>query len=77
MPSQATQAENVTIYTKPGCPYCAAAKADLQRRGIRYAEFDVKQDGVALRRMLEINGNRRHVPTIVEGNRIQVGFDGY
>ena len=25
---------DITIYTKPGCPYCAAAKDDLQRRGV-------------------------------------------
>lgn len=65
------------IYTKPGCPYCAAAKDDLQRRGVRYTEYDVRADPAALRRMLESNGNRRRVPTIVEGNQVSVGFYGY
>lgn len=68
---------DVTIYTKPGCPYCAAAKDDLVGRGIRYVEHNVKADPVALRRMLELNGNRRHVPTIVQGERVTVGFHGY
>lgn len=66
-----------TIYTKPGCPYCAAAKDDLEQRGIRYAEHNVKADPVALRRMLELNGNRRQVPTVVHGDRVTVGFHGY
>lgn len=66
-----------TIYTKPGCPYCAAAKDDLERRGIRYVEHTVLADPVALRRMLELNGNHRHVPTIVEGERVSVGFRGH
>ena len=66
-----------TIYTKPGCPYGAAAKDDLARRGIRYAERNVKADPVALRRMLELNGNRRQVPTIVQGEQVTVGFHGY
>jgi glutaredoxin 3 len=67
----------VTIYTKPGCPYCAAAKDDLQQRGISYTEHNVKADPAALRRMLALNGNRRQVPTIVEEDQVTVGFRGY
>ncbi len=69
--------ENIAIYTKPGCPYCAAAREDLRRRGVAYAEHDVTSDPEALRRMLALNGGRRNVPTIVEGERVTVGFDGY
>jgi glutaredoxin 3 len=69
--------DQITIYTKPGCPYCAAAKDDLRRRGLQFAEYNVQDDPPALRRMLELNGNRRHVPTLVEGGRVIVGFNGY
>ena len=69
--------DKVTIYTKPGCPYCAAAKDDLQRRGISYTEHNVKADAAALRHMLELNGNRRHVPTLVQDGQVTVGFHGY
>jgi glutaredoxin 3 len=65
------------IYTKPGCPYCAAAKDDLQQKGIQYTEYNVKTDKAALDQMLEQNGGRRHVPTIVVDNRVTVGFHGY
>lgn len=68
---------DLLLFGKPGCPYCAAAKDDLQRQGIRYIEFNVLADPQALRRMLELNGNRRHVPTLVEGERVTVGFYGY
>jgi glutaredoxin 3 len=68
---------DVTIYTKPGCPYCAAAKDDLQRSGSHYTEHNVKADRAALRRMLELNGNRRQVPTIVRDGQVNVGFNGY
>jgi glutaredoxin 3 len=68
---------NITIYTKPGCPYCAAAKADLQQRGLHYTEHNVQADGQALRNMLKLNGNRRHVPTIVQEDRVTVGFNGH
>jgi glutaredoxin 3 len=68
---------DITIYTKPGCPYCAAAKDDLQQRGIPYTEHNVKADQSALRDMLKLNGNRRQVPTIVQDGRATVGFSGY
>ena len=68
---------DVTIYTKPGCPYCAAARQDLQQRGIGYSEHDVKADPAALREMLNLNGNRRQVPTIIQDGRATVGFNGY
>jgi glutaredoxin len=67
----------VVIFTKPGCPYCAAAREDLQRRGVRYLEYDARDDAEAQRRMLELNGGRRYVPTIVDGDRVTVGFNGY
>lgn len=68
---------DATIYTKPGCPYCAAAKDDLQRSGIRYTEHNVKADCAALRRMLKLNGNQRRVPTIDKNGQVSVGFNGY
>jgi glutaredoxin 3 len=67
----------VTIFTKPGCPYCAAAKDDFQRQGVRYVEHNVKADKKALRRMLELNGGQRRVPTIIQDKRVTVGFNGY
>ena len=67
----------VTIYTKPGCPYCAAAKDDLQRQSIHYTERNVKADKAALKPMLELNGGRRSVPTIDRSGQVSVGFNGY
>jgi glutaredoxin 3 len=67
----------VTIYTKPGCPYCVAAKDNFQRQGVQYTEHNVKADRAALRRMLDLNGGQRRVPTIVEGAQVKVGFNGY
>jgi glutaredoxin len=66
-----------TIFTKPGCPYCAAAKDDLQQRGVRFTEHNVKADPAALRQMLDLNGGRRQVPTLAEGSQVTVGFHGY
>jgi len=66
-----------TIYTKPGCPYCAAAREEMQRDGVQFAEHNVKADKSALREMLELNGDRRQVPTIVRDGKVTVGFNGY
>jgi len=68
---------DVTLYTKPGCPYCAAAKDDLRQRGIPYTEHNVLADRSALKRMLELNGGRRQVPTLVQDGEVEVGFHGY
>lgn len=67
----------VSVYTKPGCPYCAAAKEDLARRRVSYTEHDVKADPSALEQMLALNGNQRRVPTLVQGDEVTVGFHGY
>ena len=67
----------VTLYAKPGCPYCAAARDDLKQRGIQYIEHNVKADASALREMLSLNGGRRQVPTIVRDGQVSVGFHGY
>lgn len=66
----------VKIYTKPGCPYCAAAKEDLQKRGVEYREFDVKADPKHAEAALEYSGGERIVPVIVTGDDVQLGFGG-
>lgn len=68
---------DIVIYTRPGCPYCAAAKADLQQRGLPYTEHNVQADATALRNMLKLNGGRRQVPTIIQDGRVTMGFHGY
>ena len=68
---------DAVIYTKPGCPYCAAARDDLVQQNIRYVEYDVVADRPALQRMLALNGGQRRVPTIVHGGEVTVGFHGY
>jgi len=65
----------VTIYTKPTCPYCAAAKADMDGRGVAYNEVDVTADPAALAEMERASGGRT-VPVIVEGDNVIVGFGG-
>ena len=59
---------NVQIYTKSWCPYCARAKAHLDRKGVSYTELDVTSDP-ALEAEMVTRSQRRSVP--------QVFIDGY
>jgi glutaredoxin len=68
--------DEITIFTKPGCPFCAAAKEDYRRRGVSFTEYDVLADKEARERMLALNGGKRAVPTILEGGRVKIGFNG-
>jgi len=68
-------AKKVVIYTKPGCPYCRAAKEDLQKRGIPYEEIDVFATPGA-QAELEAKTGQRSVPVIVAGDKVMVGFGG-
>ena len=56
----------IELYTTSGCPYSAAAREDLEWRGIDFVEHDVEQDPEAYARMLELTGGNRTVPVIVE-----------
>jgi glutaredoxin len=54
------------IYTKPGCPYCAAAKLDLEARGLDYDEIDVYTTPGARDELAELTGGMNVVPVVVE-----------
>ncbi len=63
----------VTIYTKAWCPYCAAAKELLVRKGVAYAEIEVRTAGdqAAMAR----KAGRSTVPQIWIGERHVGGCD--
>ena len=66
----------VTIYTKPGCPYCAAAKKHYGDIGVKYNEIDVFAVPGAKEKALELSDGKRIVPVIVEDGRVTLGFGG-
>ena len=66
----------LTIYTKTGCPYCAAAKEDLQARGITYQEVNLSDEPQRIPELIKLSGGRI-VPVIVdEDGKVTVGFGG-
>lgn len=69
--------DTVHLYTTAGCPYSAAAREDLEWRGVDFVEYDVEKDAAARKRMLELSGGTRTVPVIVEeGKPPQIGWMG-
>ncbi len=64
------------IYTKTGCPYCAAAKEDLEKRGIPYEEINITEHPEMRSKVIETTGGKNIVPVIIEGGTIIIGFSG-
>lgn len=65
------------MYTASGCPFSAAARENLEWRGVEFVEYDVEEDAEARQRMLELTGGDRTVPVISEeGKPLQVGWMG-
>ncbi|MDX9857233.1 MAG: glutaredoxin family protein [candidate division Zixibacteria bacterium] len=67
---------DVVIYTKTGCPYCAAAKKHYADQGIGFTEFNVTDRPEFKKKVLELTGGQSIVPVIVEGSNVTVGFGG-
>ncbi len=61
----------VTVYTRPWCGSAMRVKRWLDNRGIPYREIDISKDEKAARRVEELNGGYRSVPTIlIDGKHV-------
>lgn len=67
----------VELYGTKGCPYTAELREDLEFRGVDFVEYDVEDDGDALRRMSALCGGAGAVPVLVEEGQVaQIGYRG-
>lgn len=66
----------VLLYTKTGCPFCDAKRAELAARGAVVREINVSERPQAVVELLKLTGGRRVVPVVVEAGRITVAPDG-
>ena len=66
----------VLLYTRAGCPYCDAKRAELVRRGLTLREVDVSARPEAIPELLKLTQGRRIVPVIVAGGCIEIAPDG-
>jgi len=67
---------SVIMYTKPGCPYCQAARESLEAEAESVEERDATQNATWKAELMSYTNNRGVVPTIVrgDGQDVQVGF---
>ena len=66
----------VLLYTRTGCPYCDAKRAELAARGLTVREINVNERPEAVAELLKVTRGRRIVPVVVEGGRIEIAPEG-
>jgi len=66
----------VIIYTKDGCPYCAAAKKHYNEQGIKFEEINIHRTPGAKEKVLELTKGQQIVPVIIEDDKVTIGFGG-
>ena len=67
---------DVVMYTKDGCPYCAAAKKHYAEQGIAFEEINIYQVAGAKEKVLELTAGEAIVPVIIENGVVKKGFGG-
>jgi glutaredoxin 3 len=67
----------VTIYTKPGCPYCAKAREFYTEKGIDFEDLNAQDNLKYRKKMLAFTNGDPTVPTIIEDGKLkQIGWEG-
>lgn len=65
----------VEIYSKDYCPYCAQAKALLEDKKVKFADYDVTNDEKLQKKMMERSqGKLMTVPQIYINDELVGGF---
>ncbi len=68
---------SLTIYTKPGCPYCAKAKDYYTKLGISFEDKNAQDNLNYRKEMLDFSNGDPTVPVIVEDGKLkQIGWEG-
>ncbi len=66
---QAEKPKAISILTKPGCPFCARAKEQLNQQGMDFEEVVLGRDA-SLRSLRAITGNETVPQVFIEGQHI-------
>lgn len=57
----------LTVYWRPGCPFCTSLSMSLARLGVPFREVDVWEDREASAFVRSVAGGHETVPTVVVG----------
>lgn len=58
----------VTLYWRPGCPYCRSLRRGLRQAGLTVYEVDIWSDPEAAAKVRAVAGGNETVPTVVVGD---------
>jgi len=67
---------DVVIYTKQGCPYCAAAKQHYTEQKTAFEEIDIDSISGARDEVRKLSAGKNIVPLIIDKGEVRVGFGG-
>ena len=59
----------VTVYWRPGCPYCWRLRTKLQRAGVAVDEINIWEDPAGAAFVRSVTGGDETVPTVRIGTR--------
>ena len=65
----------VTIYTKPYCPYCIRAVSLLEKKGVAFEEIEASSDPEKRQEMVQRANGRATFPQIFIGDQHVGGCD--
>ena len=63
------KAAPVTVYWRPGCPFCSRLRGDLRAMGLAPREVNIWADPSAAATVRSLAGGNETVPTVVIGER--------
>lgn len=65
----ASEDSPVTVYWRPGCPYCMRLRRGLRRAGLPVSEVNIWSDAKAAAKVRAIAGGNETVPTVLVGEK--------
>ncbi len=60
----------VTLFSKPGCPYCARARKMLKEKGYRFEEIELGSHGISYSSLQAVSGRGTTPQVYIDGQHI-------
>jgi mycoredoxin len=60
--------DGITVYWRPGCPFCASLRHGLRRSGVTYREVNIWNDHDAAAFVRSVANGNETVPTVAVGS---------
>lgn len=70
----AAASDSLTVYWRPGCPFCSGLFRQLERAGVAYTAVDIWSDPSAAATVRSLAAGNETVPTVVVGDATTDGI---